>query len=1322
MAANWTLEQVFDQMYNGQRWSGETFTYAFPSSVRQMVAMQGEGAGFRAVDAGQQTLMVLALATWDDLIPQAFAPGAAGSTHIEFGYTNTGIGFAHGYFPPNGSIYFNANSDTLVNAQIGRHGFVTFIHEIGHTMGLHHMGDYNGDGNWSPSSYQDTMVLSVMSYFGPRETAPNYSGEIMPARWTGADGTGYSPQTPMLNDIMSIQRIYGVSTTTRTGDTVYGFHSNVGGTTAQLYDFSVNRTPILTIFDSAGVDTLDLSGWSAPSRIDLAPGAFTAANGMTNNIAIAYNTTVENAVGGGGGDQIHGNTAANRLDGGSGNDELYGLDGDDVLVGGSGNDLLDGGGGTDTATFNGAFGSYTITVSGTSVTLTSSATGTDRTVSVERFQFSDSLRTLAELSPGSDSTAPLLTTLSPADNAAGVAASAHLVLSFNEAVKAGSGAFSIFNADGSLFRTVQAGDTTQVSFNGATTVIDLGVDLIAGRSYFVTVAAGAVTDLAGNAYAGLGGSTAWNFATASSDSAAPQLLSLQPADDSSAVSAGSNLVMSFNEPVSAGGGNLVIRSGTQVLRSIAIGDTSQVSITGSTVTINPATDLPAGAAISVSVDAGALRDAAGNAYGGLTGTTAWNFSVAAAGGGDDYPDTVDTPGVVSINGSSVGGRIELIDDVDLFRVDLLAGVAYTFDMQRTGGGLPDPVLVLLDGQLTRLAVDDDSGGSGNARLGWTPTRSGTYFLGAFDYGSGTGGYTVRAATLDTQPPTLQTRTPADDASQVATSADLELTFDEAVTAGPGLIRLLDANGAVLREIRADDATAVRINGRTVTIDPGAHLPAGSALSVTVDGSAFRDAAGNAFAGLQGTQAWNFTTASVTAGDDYPMSVTTGGVVRVNAFPMAGSIDFVDDGDLFRVALTAGVTYRFDLVSPLTSAVDPYLMLFGTLPEVELIAYDDDSGPLPLDSQLYFTPSGSGEYFLAAFDYAEATGAYSIGAVSVADDYLGSTATSGRVTVGSGIASGRVDAPSDVDMFAVTLSAGKEYSFELQVADSAGLDDPYLSLVDAQGNLLASDDDSGIDLDSLLTYTAPSSGTYYLAAMDYDTGTGGYQLSGFTRNRLEGGAGPDRMTGTSLRDSLHGGAGDDLLRGAAGDDVLHGGDGTDIGRYAGSGNDYYLENMGEGGWVVRDLAGNDGRDLAYDVERLQFDDGFVAIDVDGRAGTTARYLGAVFGADAAYDPEFVGIGLALLDLGWSDAELMEIALDAALPDRASDGQVVDLLYLNLFGVLPPAADRAFYVDLIEDGVFSRVTLAQAAADTEWNLENIDWETIQEIGLPYLPFEL
>lgn len=1313
-AANWTIEQVFNQLNGGERWSGNTITYAFPTNASGMFS-QGEAAGFRAADAGQQQLMTLALATWDDLITQSFVQGTPGSTNIEMAYTSTEIGYAHAYYPQIGSAWFNVTEDSLVRTSVGEYGFQTFVHEIGHALGLDHMGNYNGNGNWAPSSFQDSVVLSIMSYFGPRYAAPNYSADVMQADWVAANGETYSPQTPMLNDIMAIQRIYGASTTTRLDNTVYGFSSTVGGTTGRIYDFTLNVNPILTLFDSGGTDTLDLSGWNTPSRVDLHGGAFSSANSMTNNIAIAYETVIENARTGGGNDVLTGNSTANRLEAGAGNDELNGLEGDDTLIGAEGNDTLDGGTGTDTAVYSGNFASYTISLNGNVVTITGGNSGTDRVSNVERFQFADVLRTLADLSPTTDTAAPVLQSLNPADNATSVAPGADLVLNFDEAVKAGSGTISIFNADGTLFRSIAA-DAAQVRFNGSTVTIDPGDNLLASRSYYLVISAGAFTDLTGNSWGGISSTTAWNFSTGASDTSAPQVVTLTPADDATNVNATSNLVMVFNEAVVAGSGNVVIRSGNTVVATIAANDTSRITFNGSSVTINPSADLPASTNFSVTVDAGAIRDSAGNGFAGITSSTAWTFRTASGTTTDDYPYHTDTSGVVNVNGTAATGVIEVPDDADLFKVTLVAGTQYTFTLQRSAGGLTDPYLQLYGTlpNLDLMAEDDDGAGSGNSRISFTPNTSGVYYLAVWDFDVGTGAYTLSATTQDSGAPTLLNLSPADNGTQVNAAADLVMTFSEAVQRGSGSVRIYTGSGNLVREISVGDTSAVTINGSTVTVNPGANLPNGTAFYVNIDAGAFTDTAGNAYGGLTGSTDWNFSTSAPTSTDDYPLNVSTTGQVFANGSAVNARIDFANDGDLFKVQLVAGVTYRFDMVSPLTSDVDPFLALYGMLPEVAPITSDDDGGPLPLDSRLYYTPSASGIYYLAAFDYSESTGNYSLSSTVPTDDFLASTTTTGRVTPGGAAVSGQIGVPTDSDMFAITLNAGWQYTIDLK---STGLDDPYMILFDGAGKALAYDDDTGVGLDSQITFTPATTGNYYVAASDFDTATGAYTVSAFLRTVFNGSAQADTMAGTTGPDTLYGGNGRDSLRGQQGDDILDGGADIDVAVFSGLTSSFSLVAQ-ETSWAVTDGTGTQGRDLLVDVERILWDDGYWALDLDGNAGTTVKTLGAVFGKASIHNEVYVGIGIGLLDGGMSYEALMDLALDAALGDNASHTAIVNLLYSNVVGVAPSAGDLAYFKGLLDSGAYSPAELGVLAAETDLNLVNIGMEGLLASGIGYI----
>ena len=171
---------------------------------------------------------------------------------------------------------------------IDSYGYQTYIHEIGHALGLGHQGPYNGSASYSTNAVyaNDTWQYSIMSYF----SEPNYSGSSY--RYV---------VTPQMADIYAVASMYGAATSTRTGDTVYGFNSNAGA----VFNFAAyTSAPALTIYDSGGNDTLDCSGYSAAQTIDLHPGAFSSVGGLVNNIGIALNAVIEKAIGGSGNDTL----------------------------------------------------------------------------------------------------------------------------------------------------------------------------------------------------------------------------------------------------------------------------------------------------------------------------------------------------------------------------------------------------------------------------------------------------------------------------------------------------------------------------------------------------------------------------------------------------------------------------------------------------------------------------------------------------------------------------------------------------------------------------------------------------------------------------------------------------------------------------------------------------------------------------------------------------------------------------------------------------------------------------------------------------------
>ena len=148
----------------------------------------------------------------------------------------------------------------------------------------------------------------------------------------------------------------------------------------------------------------------------------------------------------------------------------------------------------------------------------------------------------------------------------------------------------------------------------------------------------------------------------------------------------------------------------------------------------------------------------------------------------------------------------------------------------------------------------------------------------------------------------------------------------------------------------------------------------------------------------------------------------------------------------------------------------------------------------------------------------------------------------------------------------------------------------------------------------------------------------------------------------------------------------------------------------------DLAGKYPPVEATNVERLNFSDKYISFDINGNAGTTAKILGAVFGKESVNNKNYVGIGLHFLDSGWTYDNLAGLALGAA--GAKTNDQIVSLLWANVIGTKPTAADKAPLIALIENGMTSGA-LAHLAADTSFNTTNINLVGLAQTGIEYIP---
>src|SRR6266481_5675001 len=100
-------------------------------------------------------------------------------------------------------------------------------------------------------------------------------------------------------------------------------------------------------------------------------------------------------------------------------------------------------------------------------------------------------------------------------------------------------------------------------------------------------------------------------------------------------------------------------------------------------------------------------------------------------------------------------------------------------------------------------------------------------------------------------------------------------------------------------------------------------------------------------------------------DDYLSTTSTTGLVSVGG-TTSGNIETAGDTDWFKITLTAGLTYQFDLKGNSSgngTLPDPFLRLRDSAGNTIANDFADDGGT-GLDSRFTYTPSSSGTFILS----------------------------------------------------------------------------------------------------------------------------------------------------------------------------------------------------------------------------------------------------------------------------------------------------------------------------------------------------------------------
>ncbi len=343
-----------------------SFPYASGPAMWPTTYGHGEPTAASGLNGIQQAAVRGALQAWANVANISFqevAETASQAGDLRFTFTNaiptSAAGWAYLPSPSSegGDVWLNASRKAQPDWGPGTWNYFVLLHEIGHALGLKHPHE---GGVMMPTAL-DSIRYTVMSY-------------VMPPDLMRIDSRGgWSAVTsPMLYDIAAIQHLYGANMSYRAGNDVYAFGGAGSFCTA--------------VWDAGGIDTFDFTGLRSPLDVSLVAGstfAIPTTSGRSSTLSIAFNVTIENLIGGAGGDVLSGNDSGN---------DITGAGGDDILTGGGGDDTLRGGDGADTARFWLVRSAYTLVDNADgswSVTAASGGEGRDVLWGVEWLEFAD---------------------------------------------------------------------------------------------------------------------------------------------------------------------------------------------------------------------------------------------------------------------------------------------------------------------------------------------------------------------------------------------------------------------------------------------------------------------------------------------------------------------------------------------------------------------------------------------------------------------------------------------------------------------------------------------------------------------------------------------------------------------------------------------------------------------------------------------------------------------------------------------------------------------------------------------------------------------
>jgi hypothetical protein len=141
-----------------------------------------------------------------------------------------------------------------------------------------------------------------------------------------------------------------------------------------------------------------------------------------------------------------------------------------------------------------------------------------------------------------------------------------------------------------------------------------------------------------------------------------------------------------------------------------------------------------------------------------------------------------------------------------------------------------------------------------------------------------------------------------------------------------------------------------------------------------------------------------------------------------------------------------------------------------------------------------------------------------------------------------------------------------------------------------------------------------------------------------------------------------------------------------------------------------------------VKFLQFADSKVILDVSGNPTMSAKLIGVILGGSWVSNLYIAGLAMGILDNGYAPVTLARLGLESAMfvgmAGSSGNKDFYNLVYKNVYGVLPEAVTLQSVVSQLDGGILTQADVVMQLVDTAQNKSNIDLVGIQLHGFEYV----